>query len=462
MEIVKKNILNIICGVVAVVAVVLWFWPLGSWKSEAQAKLSQRATVNVAMQSLLKQPRSLPSVSLDGGTTQKLDVFPTPKVIAWADGLKQKLADEAQLVKKEAVAMNVRPVLLEGVLPVAQPTKDYEFREVYLKAVQALPGKLRMGPPPTSEEIDAAIEKLWVTQYEPRVVKRDGIADPASLQEQQEASDKESKLVPERLKQQRAKDLLCYMSEGTVVPDAAIGSPSSGTAPLPQTIWYAQMHYWVQEEVLSAIVEANRRASKQQCVIDAPVKYVRTLTIAEYRGDLAAIPAAGGEGAGAGMGGPRMGGGGGLSADDAALMRAARAEQRAGMGPMGGGMGGPARAMAGSGGMPGESFTGRKCNALYDVIPVQLVLDVEAAQLPYVLAQLGYNGFITPYDVSISSVDSVVTSLQENVVYGSTPVVRATISCEVLMFRDWTAPLMPAPIKQALGVAGESPAPAGM
>jgi hypothetical protein len=142
-------------------------------------------------------------------------------------------------------------------------------------------------------------------------------------------------------------------------------------------------------------------------------------------------------------------------------MRAARAEQRAGMGPMGGGMG-PGRAIVGGSGLPGESFTGRKCNALYDVIPVQLVLDVEAEQLPYVLVQLGYNRFITPYEVSVSPVDSVVVGLQENVVFGSAPVVRATISCEVLMFRDWTAPLMPAPIKQALGVAGESAAPAGM
>jgi len=119
------------------------------------------------------------------------------------------------------------------------------------------------------------------------------------------------------------------------------------------------------------------------------------------------------------------------------------------------------KALSVGGKLAGESPTGRRSNALYDVIPVELVLDVEAERLPYVLAQLGNNAFITPYEVSLTSVDSVVLGLQENVMYGPAPVVRATIYCELLMFRDWTVPLMPAPIKQALGVGGETAA-AGM
>lgn len=110
-----------------------------------------------------------------------------------------------------------------------------------------------------------------------------------------------------------------------------------------------------------------------------------------------------------------------------------------------------------------DSLTGRRSNSLYDVIPVELVLDVEAERLPYVLAQLGNNGFITPYEVSVTALDSVVTGLQENVAYGSAPVVRASILCELLMFREWTVPLMPAPIKQALGVeGGKAAGPAGI
>jgi hypothetical protein len=114
-------------------------------------------------------------------------------------------------------------------------------------------------------------------------------------------------------------------------------------------------------------------------------------------------------------------------------------------------------------GLPGgATFTGRKCNSLYDVIPVELVLDIEAERLPYVLVQLGNSCFITVCEVSLASVDSSVLGLQENVVYGSAPVVRASLSCELLMFRDWTVPLMPAPIQQALGIQVQAPGAAGM
>ena len=44
MEIVKKHILSVICGVVALVALVLAFWPLGSMKETAQSQFDSRAS----------------------------------------------------------------------------------------------------------------------------------------------------------------------------------------------------------------------------------------------------------------------------------------------------------------------------------------------------------------------------------------------------------------------------------
>lgn len=461
MDIVKKNLLSIICGVLALIAVVLWFWPLDPWKSEAQAKLKERTALNTSMQSLLpeKATRKLPVVSLDGSGSRPLGVFPTQKVIDWAGALKDKLKAEAEQARKAASGMSARPVLLEGVLPVAEPTKDYEFRERYLQAVAALPAQMRMGPPPSPKDIERAADTLWQTQYETHVQKRDGVPDPASQQEQQEAFDKESKLIPERVRQQRARSLICYLGEDVIVPEKEIGDVSSGTAPTPKAMWYAQMHYWVQGDMLKAIAEANRLASKQKCVIDAPVKYIREMTIGEYRADLKKEGS--GPGPMAGAGGPGGPPAGMTFGPPPEVMEQIRKQMAAaGASPMdgaaGGGAGGGNAALRvrGAGKLTGESPTGRKSNALYDVIPVELVMDVEADRLPYVLAQLGRNTFITPYEVSISSVDSVVLGIQENVVYGPAPVVRATVYCELLMFRDWTTPLMPAPVKKALGIGG--------
>lgn len=473
MEMVKKNILSIICGVLALVAVVLWFWPLGAWQSEAEEKLKQRVAIHGSMQTLLNNTgRTLPALSVDSTEAQPLGMFPTPKAIEWAGGLKDKLSAEAKQVRAAAVALNERKPLMADVFPEPAPTMDYEFREKYIKAVTDLPKQMRMGPPPSGEEIDIAVDDLWTKQYEPRVHKRDGSPDPRSMEEQKSEYEKEKKLVPERIKQQRAKSLICYLEEDVILPNADIGEALSGTAPQPKPMWYAQLHYWIQSDVLGVIAEINKANSKQKCVIDAPVKYIRTFKIGDYRAEMRqAAPSA------PMMAGPDTGSMGPtpemLAQMQAAAMASAAAAQASlggrpganfGGGPsMGAPAGGVTLRLNTAGKLTGESPTGRKSNAIYDVIPFELVLDVEADRLPLVLAHLGRNTYITPYEVNVAAVDSVVTGLAENVVYGPAPVVRVTIYCETLMFRDWTAPLMPPVIKQALGVGtSEAAAPAEM
>lgn len=142
----------------------------------------------------------------------------------------------------------------------------------------------------------------------------------------------------------------------------------------------------------------------------------------------------------------------------------------AGMGPppevlammrgRGGGMGGMGGAAAVAG-PAGESPTGRTANALYDVVPFRLVVHVEADKLPDFLEELGRNRFITPYQVSLRALDSVALSAATNVMYGPAPVVEATISCEALLLRDWTVPLMPPEIRASLSVDNAGGAAAG-
>ena len=104
------------------------------------------------------------------------------------------------------------------------------------------------------------------------------------------------------------------------------------------------------------------------------------------------------------------------------------------------------------------SPTGRQCNALYDVIPVTIVVHVEADRLPLFLEILGRKRFITAYNVNLAAVDSVVLNATQNLMYGSAPVVQATINCEVLMLRSWTQPLMPQPVQDQLGIKETAPA----
>ena len=57
MEIVKKNILSIIFGVLALIAVIAWIWPLGSVKAEAEQALTKRAAVGSSMLRLSRSAR---------------------------------------------------------------------------------------------------------------------------------------------------------------------------------------------------------------------------------------------------------------------------------------------------------------------------------------------------------------------------------------------------------------------
>ena len=82
MEIVKKNIISIICGVVALAAVAVWF-TIGTGKQqEVQDKLAQSKQTHDALAALLTKTRQLPTVDPDNPTTDNLKQFPSEKIIA--------------------------------------------------------------------------------------------------------------------------------------------------------------------------------------------------------------------------------------------------------------------------------------------------------------------------------------------------------------------------------------------
>ncbi len=58
MEIVKKNILSIICGVIALLAVVALFWPISGMYADAQTVLDGRKKAFTDIVSLKQSPRA--------------------------------------------------------------------------------------------------------------------------------------------------------------------------------------------------------------------------------------------------------------------------------------------------------------------------------------------------------------------------------------------------------------------
>ena len=65
MDIVKKNLVSIICGVVALVALVAVFiWPLDGYYTDLKTKTTARAAIYKKVDDLMGKSRSLPVLDL--------------------------------------------------------------------------------------------------------------------------------------------------------------------------------------------------------------------------------------------------------------------------------------------------------------------------------------------------------------------------------------------------------------
>src|SRR4051812_1474754 len=83
MDIAKKNLLSIICVIVAVLAMVAVFvWPLPGKFAAIQAKADARKAEYESLKTLANKERKLPQTDLDPAAAQKkLEGFPTQTVI---------------------------------------------------------------------------------------------------------------------------------------------------------------------------------------------------------------------------------------------------------------------------------------------------------------------------------------------------------------------------------------------
>ena len=421
MEIVKKHILSVICGVVVLVAVVLAFWPLGAMKEAAQAQLNTRANHFSQIQSLRTRQRRLPVVEMGGAEAPLLAGFPTEKAIEKVKVLAEKLAAEKSAVLRAAAESNIRELLVLQSLPNAVGNTPFEFKERYLKTIVAFPKSIGAGQPPTAAEIDAAKAELWETQYKLNIRRANGVVDPIDEADKKKAFDREVLDLAEKEKYRRAEQIKVYLA-----PDAVQASPgiatAGGLAPSRKTMWYAQLTLWLQTDIGLAISAAN---APYRNVVTGPVKNWISLRVDPYR--LAAAPAG------------SVGGGysGGYPGATPVAAPTASEEPRFDLSP-----------------------TGRVCNSLYDVLPFTLVVDVEANKIPAFLQELGRNRLITPTSVKLQPLNSnLLLTSPSNYVYGLEPVARVTILAEALYLRSWTMDLMPDEVKtNDLGIVISSPA----
>lgn len=434
MDIVKKNILSIICGVIALAAIGVGMTMVPGKAHELQTKLDASKSNYDALNGLLTKERQLPSVDPDNATQGTLKQFPSEKVIEKGKAIIDAFVSQSGAVKQEAIAMNEHKLLLPGSLPQPMGSTAISFRNAYQQALPlpqpnnaggGAPGstvmksrfaqELKAGMPPMPDEIGRKQAEL-AEQLKQKHMFFDQQGQPKNQQAVEQLVKDETSKLPKQMMEQVSKSCRVYISPDTfeIVPAIA----AAAGAPDPVSMYNAQLSYWIQQDVVNAINEINGQSAN---VMEAPVKHLISIRCRNQ-----GVPAFQATAAGSAGGDP-----------DGTLPKEAR------MGP-----------------------TGRACNGLYDVFHFDVKADVEADKLEEFLRGLGNRRFITPLTVDVRAVDNA-TALAQGHAYGDKPVVNVTATCEVLYLRAWNAQYMPAAVKTLLGIgatpgADPSAAPAAM
>lgn len=440
MDLVKKNIVSVICGVVAIIAIVAAFFPLGGYVEDLQASLDKSKSTYSTVENLRTKQRNLPILKLEETTPQPLGMFPSKDVIEKAAKVVKEVEAQSIRMRDAAVGMNKRAALVPAVFPNPTAPYDIHFRNQYTALVKppmqqqqptgAAPRLLKEfggGVLPSPQAIQIEQQRRQREINETKVLRdRNG-----AVINQQEITDLLAQVtteVPREMRQAVANNSLFYVEvtpqNGGPTLDMAPGIDGSAR-PTPASIWWAQVMLWIQRDVLSAIKEVNTAplasGEKPKNLIEAPVKRLARIALPNITPQQGLFITAAGQAPPAGDT---------AAAADAALPKVVQA-----------------------------SPTGRVSNGMYDVVHFQIIADVEVDKIPQLIRTISHNRLMSVYHVDAKSVDAAAAQLN-GYFYGDKPVAQVTLHCEALLLRHWTVPLMPPVIKTLLQIPDPAaPAP---
>jgi hypothetical protein len=426
-EPIKKNGVAIACGVVAVAAVVLAFYPLGSKRQDLQTELQGSAGMMGQIDSLLHKQRTLPAI--DGGDPKPIEKFPNETIIKDGNNLVAAVTKQSGDMLNAAVRLNQHNILVFGSLPSPSSALKIRFRDDYLTRIQTeVPRIVSGASPPSQADVDRAIKDETARISDPAngiaIVVNGAVVNPQDVQNK---IAERTLAIPREMRDAIAEQHKMYL--GLAVGSGAQNSlglnPMVDALTLKQeitpaaippddiTIWLAQLQLWIQEDVAQGLAEVNQSAKN---VTDAPVKHLIKINLPPQNPYVIAPGSAN-------------------SVDPAAQI------------PL----------------MKQYSPTGRVCCPLYDVVHFTVTLRVRTSDLPNVIETLERNRLITVWQCNVNTFDAAAAAAA-GFSYGTDPVVEVQLNCEELFLRKWTQPLMPPAVRKYLNipdpVAPAAPTPA--
>jgi len=445
MDIVKKNMWSIVCGVVAILAVASTYYPLSGKFTELTAKMQGSVDDQRKIKSLISTNPNLPVIEPKSNEVKPLGMFPTDKVIEMGKKVVGKVHTESEKLAAKALEINERKPLVPGALPSGGGRYLAEFKDAYYSAMADLRTQMDATTVPTQEEINAKIEQIWTDDFKPMIKT---VGDTAQNEQEVRTEFEDFKKdVPKQMRLERAMKHAVYVnpekqgsSPGTTNGmtssfDYHAGIPALEARDLPNIVdvWSAQLGYWIQEDVVHSIVETNKDSKD----VDHSIvkRLIKTEIKKEYLTPTGPVQIA--------------------MATNAANIPVP--PPAAGVDPAA--TTGPPKAF-------GYTVTGRVCNPQYDVMHFTITVDADAQRFQTFINNLTKGKFVTILRINMRGVDRERIQQSSFYYYGKAPVVRLEIKAETIFLRAWTAPpadptkgLMPTNVQKLLGI---KPNPTGM
>src|SRR5438552_6353724 len=177
MDIVKKNMWSIVCGVVAVLAVISTFYPLNGKLLELNGKLQQSVDAERKFKSLINTNPNMPVIDPKSNEVKQLGMFPTEKVIELGRKVVGKVHTESEKLQKTAMDMNKRDPLVPNALPNGAGRFLADFKDEYYHAMAQLRTNMDATTVPTEKDIQDAIQQEWKENFETLIRKVGDVAE---------------------------------------------------------------------------------------------------------------------------------------------------------------------------------------------------------------------------------------------------------------------------------------------
>ncbi len=436
---IKSNVLVVVFAVVAIGALVAGWFLSSSMNASVRLQAEARAR---KMTELTALEKSSVTLNIPGKEPVTKSLVLNQPLLDQYKEITDKLRGDADQVHALALAHNRRdhkPVL-DGVFPqppaAKRQTIAFAMHKELVAAYDALIKSVNGGMPPVNEQMgdDLMRRESQFVQSTLKKASREAL-DATELQALK------SELTKSRLGiyGEQAQKISLYVSPSNLdipmSPERAV--PSLGT------LFDWQWKYWVTSDVLGAIADASATANggTPGSVLKSPVKRVISIRIPDGGFTAKQQPQ------GASFGGSNSGAGFGGSGDGSTP--SAAAAPAPGVEPV---LAPPQIDQTAEAARDYKrSFTGRETNPIFDVRRAEVVLVIETARLPEFFDALARRNFMTVLDVKVQPADAFAAA-RDGFIYGKAPVSTVSMTVESVWLREWTAPLMPADVRTALGI----------